>query len=133
MRSVLIRLAAASRDLIMVAVGLLLLSAPPPSVDQFSPSNLMALVWAAALVAGGLVSGYGVLARKPLAEVVGCASVGGGFFIWFLAAITRDDRTETTVAVALVMLAGAVGQAYRVAAAPHVAAALALAEGEVGR
>lgn len=117
----------------MVAVGLLLLTAPPPSVDQFSPFNLLALVWAGALVGGGLVSGYGLLTRNQLAEMVGCATVGGGFFIWFLAAINQPEKTETTVAVSLVFLAGAIGQFYRVAILPFVLPMRDAIEGEVER
>lgn len=106
--------AAVARDLCVIAAGWLLAVTPPPSVVQFDGGKAGVFAWAMMLFLGSLGSLTGVLRDDRAWEAGGCATVGMGFLVWAVAAFLQDDPNNVTLAVALVFLAGAVGQVYRI-------------------
>lgn len=108
-----VRGAGMSRDVIMITVGILLLDETPRSISLFGAHGIASALWALMLLVGGAVSLIGVLLRTPTVECAGCFTVGGGFAIWTVAAVTQPDADITSWAVGLVFAAGTVGQLWR--------------------
>ncbi len=104
-----------SRDLCLVAVGLLAMATTPPSLYGVAVEGPLSCIWASMLLFGALSSFLGVLIRNDLAEIWGCVWVGVAFALWGYAAVAQPDANELSWMLAFVFWAGSAGQLFRVA------------------
>lgn len=95
------------RDLVLVAVGIVVLLATPPSLREFGADDVAVLAWSLLPLVGGLLCVYGKLREHTGAEVVGSFTVAAGFFVWTVAVIgqSHSDLSYFGAAGAFLVLA----------------------------
>lgn len=81
------------RDLLVVAVGIIVLIATPPSLQEFGADDAAVLAWALLPLVGGLLCVYGKLREQVTAEVVGSFTVAAGFLVWAYAVTQQPGAT----------------------------------------
>ena len=108
------RFARIARDICLIVVGVIGLTVVPPSMHDIGVFGVLGYIWATMIGGGALASLVGVLLNRAGPEIWGCSLVGGGFFVWAVAAMTMDGANLVSVMVALVFLSGTAGQFYRV-------------------
>jgi hypothetical protein len=111
-RGILIRLAPILRDVVMVAIGILALLAPPSALEEFGAYGALGAVWSLMLVIGGSISFGGALTDRKVWEVAGCFTTAGAFLVWAIALTTLGPELLFWQ-YAGAMVSAALGQVWR--------------------
>lgn len=101
------------RDLVVVALGIIVLITTPPSLVEFGADDVATAAWSLLPLVGGVFCLFGVLRRHVLAEVVGSFTVASGFIVWTLAVLMSPGRTLVSWAVAGAFLVLALNKVIR--------------------
>lgn len=102
-------------DLVLIALGVIVMLATPGSLQTFGLHEPAASVWAAAVTIGAaaaLVTGY---TGHLIAELWSCLLVIGGLLLWVIALTWPPDTTLIKTAVALAVTRAIIGECVRIA------------------
>lgn len=108
------RVARTVRDVCLIVMGVLTILDTPASI-AYGLTSVLSLVWSLLLVLGGGVCLVGAVCRSPLVECAGCILAAVAFATWAAAAVTQPDTSLTAWVIAVLLISGVAGQAYRVA------------------
>lgn len=102
-------------DIVLIALGIIVMLATPGSLQDFGLHEPAASVWAAAVTIGAaaaLVTGF---TGHLIAEVWSCLLVIAGLALWVIALTWPPDTTLVKTAVALGIVRGILGEMVRIA------------------
>lgn len=102
-----------TRDLQLIALGVVVAMHTPPSLREAGLYGPLSIVWALMILVGAVVAAAGTAVRSVALEGIGCLAVGVGFAVWAIGALQQPAPTSVTYAVTLLLGAGVSGQFVR--------------------
>lgn len=104
-----------SRDIHLIALGVLVVIGTPASLQDFGLSGPAALLWGATVLLGALGALYAAVTDRLLLEVWSCITVLGGLAMWAIGLVWRADATLDAWKVAIVVVIAMHGELVRIA------------------
>lgn len=102
-------------DLVLIALGVIVMLATPESLREFGLHEPYASIWAAAVVVGAAGALVASMTRHLIAEVWFCLLAIAGLTLWVIALANPEDTTLVKMAVALGITRGIIGEMVRIA------------------
>lgn len=102
-------------DIVLIALGVIVMLATPDSLREFGLHEPAASIWAGAVVIGSAGALVASMTRHLIAEVWFCLLAIAGLALWVIALAWPEDTTLIKTAVALGIARGIIGECVRIA------------------